>query len=417
MEKTIMQNHSQTNTMARNVYAMAIATLLLGACGGGGGDSSGDGTTSFLSFTESANGAVVKDFANSTFRIRSQDRTITDKDGVVMVGAVYNSDNKVLLNGREVGTIVLEPAANGTVKIAVFKCSDGSGLTWVDNGTTFSLKCETAKAPAAVTQSSGTSGSGGSGQVAAQPNTETTFKTWTGSINGNVILDDDNKKFRARASDGQLVDETGKLMNGAVVNGFNLIISGLQVATIKLVPGTTGNVATFICNDGSDLVFSFSGGNYSYLCRGGTPTNGAAGGTTGGNTGGNTGGSNTGGGNTGGGTTGATPRVDAAVISAQWGNSPSGRSRIYTVTLQNTGNVAIQCLLNFTYTYADNTFAPTTGGRTVTDSRTVSTGYIPVGGTGKASSPVLNGATSFDPNAETTYSLNGYTTRCEKWPF
>ncbi|WP_322032635.1 hypothetical protein [Paraburkholderia sp. J76] len=365
---------------------MTVAAWLLAACSGGGNNSNSDPTPAaadYVNWTNSANGTVVKDWANHDFRVRASDRVVVDANNTVYAGAVVDASAQLSLNSKIIGKVSLAKSSSGT-QIAVFACTDGSGLVWGNSNGSYSYNC--------MSSDSGSS-SGGAGST-SQPSPGTTYISWSGSANGVTVVDANNAQFEVRASDGTVVFGNSTVLNGAVVNGSSLSIGGNAAGNVTLVDGSGGSkIAAFTCPSGDLLAFSLSGSTYSWKCPSAASTSSGSG--SGGNT---SSGSST---SSGGSSAGNTGSVNFTVLSNACGVYGGGPYNSCITQIQNTGTVPMSCVVNYYYSYVDSTSA------LQADQEAESTGRVVVGSTG---------STQFGL-ADRNISLTSYRVSCSAWPF
>lgn len=232
--------------------AAAAATSLLAACGGGGGpdDPPAPPPASYLRWTDSGNGEVIVDRSNDRFRVRASDGVVELQTGAQMNGLRVR--NAVLeYNGTPVGTVALVPSTSGG-QIAAFKCNSGTLADVVflaDRN--FTLDCGTAPPPSPP----------------PPPPPSTAYVVWSGSSNGNVVLDRTNDRFRVRSADGQVETEAGRSLDGLRVASGAIYFNNSPIGAIGLAPSTINTqVAVFRCSNGNYLDIAFSSTQYTVDC-------------------------------------------------------------------------------------------------------------------------------------------------------
>ena len=106
---------------------------------------------------------------------------------------------------------------------------------------------------------------GGSGDSASSGSS---YVSWNGSANGDVVVDRNNDRFRVRASDGGVEVLSGSAMNGLRVRNAVIELNNVPIGTISLVKSTTGSdIAAFVCNSGALADIAFTANNqYSVDC-------------------------------------------------------------------------------------------------------------------------------------------------------
>ncbi|AQV98502.1 hypothetical protein BJN34_32010 [Cupriavidus necator] len=275
----------QTTYRAATWATAALTASLLMACGGGDNTDpsstqapapspgSQQQQTAFINWTNSANGEVVKDFANQNFKVQAIDGTVVDATGTKLNTAIVNTTTGALtVNGQAAGKIAPAESESGT-QIAAFFCTDGSGLVWSIDASTrkYSFSCMSSV-------NGQTSVASGSGTTTKASGTQS-FITWTGSVNGDVVLDASSDQFKVR-TDGALLLQGTTVLNGAMVqaNGGALTINGDAVGAVKLQPGSSGGqVAVLVCTSGGRMDISTNGATYTYSCPTSSPSSGSGG--------------------------------------------------------------------------------------------------------------------------------------------
>ena len=256
-----------------NAHGLAILTVaaFLSACGGGDGSSgsangtSTSSTSAFVTWSGSANGTVVKDYSNNNFMVRSADGVVVDSTDTALSGLTV-SGTTLNANGVSIGHVA-SVASTSAASIAAFQCSDNSGLIISINATsqTYTRSClsSSATAKGGTTAASG----GGGGKTVASPAT-TSYVTFTGSGNGNVVLDGKNQQFKVRSADGLIVQATNNIgLSGASVVNNTVVINGSNIGSVSLVNTTGGaSVAEFLCASGTPLNFTLTTTSFSYAC-------------------------------------------------------------------------------------------------------------------------------------------------------
>lgn len=107
--------------------AAAAAVLSLGACLDGGDPDAPAGPT-YVTWTNSANGEVIKDATNENFRVRASDRVVVfDGNGRALGGTYVDTSANLFLNNTPIGGVYYTTATNGS-QITVFRCTNGRAL-------------------------------------------------------------------------------------------------------------------------------------------------------------------------------------------------------------------------------------------------------------------------------------------------
>jgi hypothetical protein len=111
------------------------------------------------------------------------------------------------------------------------------------------------------------------GSAPDDPPFTTSYLSWNGSSNAEVVLDRTNDRFRVRADDGGVESLSGTQMNGLRVRNAVFELNGSPLGVVELVPGSSGGrVAAFRCNSGvlADIVFE-PNNTYTLDCTGTPP--------------------------------------------------------------------------------------------------------------------------------------------------
>lgn len=145
--------------------SFAGATLFgLVACGGGGDGA--NSSTNYVTWANNANGTVIVDANNQRLSVSKVDRSVVmGPNEVTLTGTKVDSNGNVTYNGTLIGTVSATTSTSGST-IAMFKCTDGSAMSFSLSGNSYSYSCASANSG---TQSNGgssnsnTSGGSGSG--------------------------------------------------------------------------------------------------------------------------------------------------------------------------------------------------------------------------------------------------------------
>lgn len=145
--------------------ALSCAGLLsLQACGGGGEGTSS--STNYVTWANNANGTVIVDANNQRLSVSKVDRSVVmGPNEITLTGTKVDTNGNVTYNGTLIGTVSPTTSTAGST-IAMFKCTDGSAMSFALNGNSYTYSCASANSG---TQSNGgssnsnTSGGSGSG--------------------------------------------------------------------------------------------------------------------------------------------------------------------------------------------------------------------------------------------------------------
>lgn len=258
---------ASTFTAAQGSFTISVATT--GGSSSGTGTSTGSGSgsgavTGYVTWTGSINGTTVKDSGNENFQIRASDRAVVTASNVVLTGLTISSSSDVLSSGQTIGYIGLAPAATGNGNVAMFYCQNGSYMDITVAGT-WSTNCSTSGSSGGVNtggSSGGTSGgtSGGSSRG---------FYTWTGSTNGEVVLDANDERFRFYADNGCIYSDNTRTeyTNFCLAGGASVYFSG-ETYSVSKVRSTSGScIAALLTSDGYFADVYSGSGRIQYIQR------------------------------------------------------------------------------------------------------------------------------------------------------
>ncbi|RQS11612.1 hypothetical protein DIE06_27855 [Burkholderia sp. Bp8998] len=249
------------------------------ASGAGSSGSSGPTTQQqYVSWNGSGNGSVVKDYNNNNFQVRASDRVVVDSTGAPLSGLTVQG-NVVYSGNSPYGHVTLVASTTPSVQVTVFQCNDSSGMKINTNAATKTYTTTCLGDSTTATSGTTSAGGGGGGTTAPAPSTDT-YHTFSGSANGDVVMDAKNQPFKVRESDGQVVYASNNyLLNGVRISGSSVVIGGGTVGKLAFVNASSGGqIAAFICNNGSGLYFTLSGNTYEWSCTrndNGTTTSGS----------------------------------------------------------------------------------------------------------------------------------------------
>lgn len=174
---------------ADNTYSYACAAPASGGSTGAGAatGTGGADSTGYLTFQGNGNGTVVLDSDDERFQVAAATRTVVDRSGVRLSGLVVDSGGNVLRNGVTIGAVTLASGTGGS-PVAVFSCNNGSRMNLTVGVQGWGQTCAS-DSTGAGNQAGGSTGGSSGGQSRS-------FITWTGSANGEVVLDASNDPFK-----------------------------------------------------------------------------------------------------------------------------------------------------------------------------------------------------------------------------
>ncbi len=269
-------------------YGGGVGTYLLtgafgsgssgGSTGGGstGGGSTGGGSTggsnNFITWTGSVNDTVIKDANNENFQVRASDRLVFDPSNSGLTGLTVNSSAQVLRNGQAIGYVGSLPSSSGGGNVAVFFCTNGSRLDIVTTSTSWDHNCGTSGGGSTGGGSTGggNTGGGSTGGGNTGGGTSRGYYTWTGSANGEVVLDSTDERFRFYSDNGCIYSDNTRTeyTNFCLSGGATIYFSGSSYSVTK-VRSTTGQcIAGLLTSDGWFADIFTSAGRIQYIQRG-----------------------------------------------------------------------------------------------------------------------------------------------------
>lgn len=244
------------------LLGVALIASCMTACGGGsGGSGSGGSSDQYLPVSGNENGDVILDRSNHRLGILKDSYELSFQGEETLGGSSYNpSSNQLSINGTPVAQVVLEPAASGSGRVAVFVCANGVVLdVELPSSSTYTYSCSTVN-------------SSGGGATSAGQGSNATYYSYQGSANDTVVLDGNDNKFQVLISNNEVVYNGTDALAGTYVSPTTnqLSINGAVEATIELVNSTNnGQVAAFVCSNGSYLTFSNLGTSQASATCGG----------------------------------------------------------------------------------------------------------------------------------------------------
>lgn len=240
-----------------------------GSTGGGstGGGSTGGGSTGgssgFITWTGSVNDTVIKDANNENYQVRASDRLVFDPSNSGLTGLTVNSSAQVLRNGQVIGYVGSLPSSSGGGNVAVFFCTNGNRLDIVTTSTSWDHSCGSTSGGSTGGGSTGGGNTGGGGASRG-------YYTWTGSANGEVVLDSTDERFRFYSDTGCIYSDNTRTeyTNFCLSGGATVYFSGSSYSVTK-VRSTTGQcIAGLLTSDGWFADIFTSAGRIQYIQRG-----------------------------------------------------------------------------------------------------------------------------------------------------
>lgn len=245
-------------------------SLVLVACGGGG-SGSGSGPN-YVTWTNNANGTVIKDGANNNFSVDTSTRNVVAlASNTTLTGLTVDNNGNVIDNGTTIATVDLIYSTSGT-KIEKFDCSGPApqygAMTISVTGSVWSYTCAS---------NTGSSSSSGSNSSSAN------YTSWTGSANGTTIMDAASNQFAVYASTRDVIALTpNTILTGLTVNtSAQVLYNGSVIGTVSPVTSTSGSSITeFYCSAGSPMTITV-GSTWSTSCGGSGSTSSSSSGSSG----------------------------------------------------------------------------------------------------------------------------------------
>jgi hypothetical protein len=239
-----------------------------GSTGGGstGGGSTGGGSSGYITWTGSLNGTTVKDANNENYQVRASDRLVVDPSGSGLTGLVVNSAAQVLRSGQTIGYVGSLPSSSGGGNVAVFFCTNGNRLDIITSSTSWDHSCGSTSGGSTGGGSTGGSTGGGSTGGGSSRG----FYTWSGSANGEVVLDSTDESFRFYSDNGCIYSNNTRTeyTNFCLSGGATVYFSGSSYSVTK-VRSTTGScIAGLLTSDGYFADIYTSAGRIQYITRG-----------------------------------------------------------------------------------------------------------------------------------------------------
>lgn len=122
----------------RQVLLIA-ATLSLAACGGG--DDEADPASTYASWTNNANGEILKDADNEDFKVRLDNRALVHwASNTRLNGMTVDSAGNIFDAGIAVGYVANATSTAGS-NIGVLRCLNARDMNLVVSGSSYSYSC------------------------------------------------------------------------------------------------------------------------------------------------------------------------------------------------------------------------------------------------------------------------------------
>lgn len=233
---------------------------------GNSGNSGNNGGSGYITWTGSINGTLVKDGDNESYQVRASDRVVVDPSGAALTELSVNSSANVVRSGAVVGYVGLLPSSSGTGNVAVFFCSNGGRMDITTTATTWDHSCGTAD-----TGSNGGNNNGGNSNGGSNGGGGVTrnFYTWTGSANGESVLDATNESFRFYDDNGCVYSDNTRTeyTNFCLSGGASVSFSG-DIYNVARIRSTTGScIVGLLTADGYFADIYTSAGRIQYITK------------------------------------------------------------------------------------------------------------------------------------------------------
>ena len=116
---------------------VAVATLLLAACGGEDPLTSSD----YASWTNNANGEILKDANNEDFKVRLDNRALVHwASNTRLNGMTIDTNGNIFDAGLAVGRVANATSASGS-NIGVLRCLNRRDMNVIVTGSSYSYTC------------------------------------------------------------------------------------------------------------------------------------------------------------------------------------------------------------------------------------------------------------------------------------
>lgn len=255
--------------------------LLTGAYGSGSGGSTGGGSTGggsaggssgFITWTGSVNGTIIKDADNENYQVRASDRLVFDPSNSGLTGLTVDSSADVFRSGQLIGYVGSAPATTGNV--AVFFCTNGSRLNIVTSSTSWDHSCGGSTGGGSTGGGSTGGGNTGGGNTGGGNTGGGTgsrgFYTWSGSANGEVVLDSTDESFRFYSDTGCIYSNNTQTeyTNFCLGGGASVSFAGSTYSVTRVRSTTGACIAGLLTSDGWFADIFTSAGRIQYIQRG-----------------------------------------------------------------------------------------------------------------------------------------------------
>jgi len=230
---------------------------------GNSGNNSGSG---YITWTGSINGTVVKDANNENYQVRASDRVVVDPSGATLNELTVNSSANVVRSGTIVGYVGSLPASSGTGNVAVFFCSNGGQMDITTTATTWDHSCGAADSGS---NSGGNNGGNSNGGSNGGGSADRNFYTWTGSANGQAVLDATNEVFRFYDDNGCIYSDNTRTeyTNFCLGGGASVSFSGSTYTVTRIRSNTGTCISGLLTADGYFADIYTSAGRIQYITK------------------------------------------------------------------------------------------------------------------------------------------------------
>jgi hypothetical protein len=120
------------------IALLAAATLGLAACGG---EDAVDPVSEYASWTNNANGEILKDANNEDFKVRLDNRALVHwNSNTRLNGMTVDANGNIFDGGLSVGYVANATSTGGT-NIGVLRCLNTRDMNVIVTGTSYSYTC------------------------------------------------------------------------------------------------------------------------------------------------------------------------------------------------------------------------------------------------------------------------------------
>jgi hypothetical protein len=149
---TSIQAHPQETEIIKHaaLAGLLASVALLAACGGSGDNPpppplpspSTPAPTAWIAWVGNANGEIIKDLTNDSFKVRASDRVVVFMGNMSELNGTYvDTSANLYINSALIGNVSPATSTAGT-EIAVFRCTNGRILDFYnDTPTTYTWNC------------------------------------------------------------------------------------------------------------------------------------------------------------------------------------------------------------------------------------------------------------------------------------